>query len=92
MRMRKRQNTSAQVTNRHWSNVVSSKSEENSDSDASSDVEEVIGAVGMWSSTTKKGWKEKKVEYVCTGGKKTGKVIEGKEKASCVRHVGDGST
>ena len=52
------------------SKAVSSESEEDSDLDVSSDEEEVIGAVGMWSSTTKKGRKGKKVEYVCTGGKK----------------------
>ena len=55
-------------------------SEDCTDSDVSSD-EEVIGAVGMWSSASKKGRKGKEIVYICTGGKKQcGKVIEGREK------------
>ena len=58
-----------------------SQSDENTNSDVSSDEEEVIGAVGMWSSASRKGQKGNKVVYICAGGKKQcGKVIEGKEK------------
>ena len=56
-------------------------SEDDSGTDVSTADEEVIGAIGMWLSATKKGLKGKQVAYICDGGRKRcGKVIEGKEK------------
>ena len=57
-----------------------SDSEDNSETDVSSEDEEFIGEVGMWSTATKKGRKGKQVIYICDGGrKKCGKVIEHKK-------------
>ena len=70
----------------------SSDSEDISNTDVSSEEEEVVGAVGVWSSSTKKGRKGKKsFIYVMEAERNVARLFNRKKSAFCVNLVANGS-